>query len=61
MNILFFSGLANRGLGSLETAQDEKIDQAVKMRALEEGNQFYAECNFYQLFFLLIYMFVFYF
>jgi len=51
MNILFFSGLANRGLGSLETAQDEKADQAVKMQALEEGNQFYAECNFYQLFF----------
>lgn len=40
-----FSGLANRGLGSLELAQDEKVDEAVKMQALHEGNQFYLECN----------------
>jgi hypothetical protein len=44
-----FSGLANRGLGNLETAHDEKVDAAVKMQALEEGNQFYSECNFYSL------------
>ncbi len=41
----FFLGLANRGLGSLELAQDEKADEAVKMQALHEGNQFYAECK----------------
>lgn len=44
-NVVFPLGLANRGLGNLETAQDEKIDPAVKMRALEEGNQFYADGN----------------
>ena len=40
-----FSGLANRGLGSLELAQDEKVDEAIKMQALHEGNQFYADCK----------------
>ncbi|CAF1064942.1 unnamed protein product [Adineta ricciae] len=40
--VICTDGLANRGLGSLETAQDEKIDQEVKMQALSEGNQFYA-------------------
>ena len=35
-------GLANRGLGNLEMAQDEKSDQAVRTQALDEGNQFYA-------------------
>jgi hypothetical protein len=51
---LYFLGLANRGLGSLELAQDEKADEAVKMQALHEGNQFYAECNFYSFFFVLL-------
>ncbi|CAF4676916.1 unnamed protein product, partial [Rotaria magnacalcarata] len=27
---------------SLELAQDTKVDEAVRNRALEEGNQFYA-------------------
>jgi hypothetical protein len=40
-----FLGLANRGLGNLETAQDEKADEAVRRQALEDGNRFYAECN----------------
>jgi hypothetical protein len=40
-----FLGLANRGLGNLEMAQDEKADEAVKMQALSAGNQFYAGCN----------------
>jgi hypothetical protein len=40
-----FLGLANRGLGNLEVAQDEKADEAVKMQALTDGNQFYAGCN----------------
>jgi hypothetical protein len=41
-----FIGLANRGLGSLETAQDDKADEAVKMQALHDGNQFYSDCKF---------------
>jgi hypothetical protein len=49
-----FSGLANRGLGSLELAQDEKVDQAVRMQALDEGNQFYADCNFYHFYFFFV-------
>jgi len=40
-----FLGLANRGLGNLEVAQDETADEAVKMQALADGNQFYAGCN----------------
>jgi hypothetical protein len=52
--LCMFLGLANRGLGSLELAQDEKADEAVKMQALHEGNQFYAECNFYSFFFCFI-------
>ncbi|CAF1422223.1 unnamed protein product [Adineta steineri] len=36
-------GLANRGLGNLEMAQDDKVDEAVKMQALADGNHFYAE------------------
>ena len=39
---LDLSGLANRGLGNLETAQDEKVDEAVKMQALTDGNHYYA-------------------
>ncbi len=42
---MFFLGLANRGLGSLEMAQDEKLDEPVRTQALADGNQFYAECN----------------
>ncbi|CAF3477823.1 unnamed protein product [Rotaria sp. Silwood1] len=41
--VICTDGLANRGLGSLETAQDEKVDEAIRNQALEEGNQFYAE------------------
>ena len=41
-NSLFFTGLANRGLGNLETAQDEKVDEAVTMQALTDGNHYYA-------------------
>jgi len=26
-------------------AQDEKVDETVKMQALTDGNQFYAGCN----------------
>jgi hypothetical protein len=40
-----FLGLANRGLGSLETAHDEKAEEAIKMQALADGNHFYAGCN----------------
>jgi hypothetical protein len=32
-------------LGSLETAQDEKTEEAVRMEALSDGNQFYAGCK----------------
>ena len=32
-------------MGNLETAQDDKIDEGVKMQALHDGNQFYAESN----------------
>jgi len=39
------SGLANRGLGNLETAQDDKAEEAVKLQALADGNHFYAECK----------------
>ena len=38
-------GLANRGLGNLETAQDDKVEEAVKMQALADGNRFYADCK----------------
>jgi hypothetical protein len=38
-------GLANRGLGSLEAAQDEKSEAATRMQALEQGNQFFADSN----------------
>ncbi|CAF0993277.1 unnamed protein product [Rotaria sordida] len=41
--VICTDGLANRGLGSLETAQDEKVDEALKMEALAQGNRFYAE------------------
>jgi len=44
--IISYLGLANRGLGSLETAQDEKAEEAVKMQALTDGNHFYAGCKF---------------
>ncbi|CAF2827379.1 unnamed protein product [Rotaria sp. Silwood2] len=40
--VICTDGLANRGLGSLEMAQDEKVDEAVKMDALSEGNRFYS-------------------
>ncbi|CAF3395009.1 unnamed protein product [Rotaria sp. Silwood1] len=40
--VICTDGLANRGLGSLETAQDERADEAVKMEALAEGNRFYT-------------------
>ncbi|CAF2229853.1 unnamed protein product [Rotaria magnacalcarata] len=40
--VICTDGLANGGLGSLELAQDTKVDEAVRNRALEEGNQFYA-------------------
>ncbi|CAF3086714.1 unnamed protein product [Rotaria socialis] len=40
--VICTDGLANRGLGSLETAQDEKAEEAAKMEALTEGNRFYA-------------------
>jgi hypothetical protein len=45
--ILFYRslGLANRGLGNLETAQDEKADEAIKMQALSDGNHYYAGCK----------------
>lgn len=42
---LLLKGLANRGLGSLEIAQDEKVEQDVKTQALAEGNHFYAGCK----------------
>jgi hypothetical protein len=42
--LYYFLGLANRGLGSLETAQDEHVDEPTKMQALHDGNQFYAGC-----------------
>ena len=45
MRWVSFLGLANRGLGSLETAQDEKAEETVKMQALSDGNHFYAGCN----------------
>jgi hypothetical protein len=45
--LAFLPGLANRGLGSLETAQDDNAEEAVKMQALADGNQFYADCNFH--------------
>lgn len=35
-------GLANRGLGNLETAQDEKVSQEERGLALEQGNEYYA-------------------
>ncbi len=54
ISFCFFSGSANRGLGSLETAQDDHAEEAVKMQALSDGNQFYADCNFHCLFILLI-------
>ncbi|CAF4141790.1 unnamed protein product [Rotaria magnacalcarata] len=40
--VICTDGLANRGLGSLEKAQDEKTEEAAKMEALTEGNRFYA-------------------
>lgn len=43
---MFSSGLANRGLGNLETAQDDKVEQEVKLRALDEGNHFYANSSY---------------
>ncbi len=42
---MYFLGLANRGLGNLETAQDERADEATKMQALADGNHYYAGCN----------------
>ncbi|CAF2515663.1 unnamed protein product [Rotaria sp. Silwood2] len=41
--VICTDGLANRGLGSLEMAQDEKVDETIRKQALEEGNQFYSE------------------
>ncbi|CAF4293891.1 unnamed protein product, partial [Rotaria sordida] len=41
--VICTDGLANRGLGSLETAQDERVDEALKLEALAQGNRFYAE------------------
>jgi hypothetical protein len=49
-----FLGLANRGLGNLEMAQDEKADEAVKMQALSAGNQFYAGCNIFNILFFYV-------
>ncbi len=43
----FFIGLANRGLGNLEMAQDEKADEATKTQALTDGNHYYAGCKIY--------------
>ncbi len=40
-----FLGLANRGLGNLETAQDEHVDEPTKMQALADGNHYYAGCK----------------
>ena len=45
-NNVFFSGLANRGLGGLETAQDDKVEAEVRLRALDEGNHFYADSSY---------------
>ena len=39
-------GLANRGLGSLEAAADEKLNEAARAEAVHEGNQFYASCKY---------------
>lgn len=41
--------MANRGLGSLELAQDEKAEEAVKLQALTDGNQYYAGCKLFKL------------
>ncbi|CAF0741925.1 unnamed protein product [Adineta steineri] len=41
--VICTDGLANIGLGSLEMAQDNKINEAIKKQALHEGNQFYAD------------------
>ncbi|UJR20810.1 hypothetical protein I4U23_023922 [Adineta vaga] len=40
--VICTDGLANRGLGSLETAQDEKVEEEARMQALSDGNHFYA-------------------
>jgi len=34
--------LANRGLGNLESAQDEKVEEAARLEALTQGNHYYA-------------------
>ncbi|CAF0934799.1 unnamed protein product [Adineta ricciae] len=41
--VICTDGLANRGLGNLEIAQDGKVDETAKIQALHDGNQFYAE------------------
>jgi hypothetical protein len=57
--LAFLPGLANRGLGSLETAQDDNAEEAVKMQALADGNQFYADCNFHFINYSTYYLFFF--
>lgn len=51
-----FLGLANRGLGNLETAQDEKVDETVKMQALTDGNHYYAGSKHFISVFLFIHL-----
>ncbi|CAF1027360.1 unnamed protein product [Didymodactylos carnosus] len=41
--VLCTDGLANRGIGSLEVANDETSDEIEKERSIEEGNQFYGQ------------------
>ncbi|CAF1560005.1 unnamed protein product, partial [Didymodactylos carnosus] len=40
--VICTDGMANRGLGNLETANDEKSEKNVRLQAIEEGNQFYG-------------------
>ena len=40
--VICTDGLANRGLGNLELAQEEKVGEEVKMDALNQGNEFYG-------------------